>query len=303
MAKLEDAHGLGPCGVTLGGSSPLIRTQYMESVIEKQEDGTIILNITIPQKTVKETTDEIIVSIAKSANIAGFRKGKAPKKIVEGKIDKDRVKEDVLKKLLPKYYADAVKKHNIRPIINPRIHVGTLEEDKDWKFTASTCEAPEVDLNGYKENIKKITARSKIAIPGKEDKEASFDEIMIELQKSVKVKVSKIIVEQEVERLLAQTLDEIKRLGLTLDQYLTSTRKTVEDLKAEYEKKAVNDITLEFTLQKIAEEEKIIATDNEIEDTIKNVKDENERRGLETNKYLLASVIRQQKTLDFLKKL
>jgi len=181
--------------------------------------------------------------------------------------------------------------------------VEILEDDKDWKFTASTCEAPQVDLNGYKENIKKITAKSKIIVPGKEEKKTSFEEIITELQKSVSAKVSKIIVEQEVDRLLAQTLSEIKRLGLTLDQYLGSVHKTVEDLKKEYENKATNDIKLEFVLQKIAEEEKITVTDAEIEDTIKNAKDENERKGLEANKYLLASVIRQQKTLDFLKKL
>ncbi|OGH32424.1 MAG: hypothetical protein A2953_01535 [Candidatus Levybacteria bacterium RIFCSPLOWO2_01_FULL_36_54] len=275
----------------------------MESAIEKQEDGTIVLNITISSSEVKKTTEEVIEEISKTVNVAGFRKGKAPKKIVESKVDKDRVKEDVLRKLLPKYYADAIKKHDIKPIINPRIHVEILEDDKDWKFTASTCETPQIDLNGYKENIKKITSGTKIIIPGKEQKETSFEEIITELQKSVKVKVSKIIVEQEVERLLAQTLSEIKRLGLTLDQYLTSTHRTVEELKEEYENKATNDIKLEFALAKIAEEEKITVTDAEIEDTIKNAKDENERKGLEANKYLLASVIRQQKTLDFLKKL
>jgi len=275
----------------------------MESAIEKQEDGTIILNITIPSKIVKDTTEIVLEEVVKSANVAGFRKGKAPKKIVESKVDKDKVKEEVLRKLLPKYYADAVKKHDIKPIINPRIHVETLEDDKDWKFTASTCEAPQIDLNGYKENIKKITAKAKIIIPGKEPKEASFDEIMTELQKSVNVKVSKIIVEQEIERLLAQTLSEIKRLGLTLDQYLTSTHRTVEELKEEYEKKAINDIKLEFALAKIAEEERITVGDGEIEDAIRNAKDENERKELEANKYLLASIIRQQKTLDFLKKL
>src|SRR3989344_147259 len=275
----------------------------MESAIEKQEDGTIVLNITISSSEVKKTTEEVIEEISKTVNVAGFRKGKAPKKIVESKVDKDRVKEDVLRKLLPKYYADAIKKHDIKPIINPRIHVEMLEDDKDWKFTASTCETPQIDLNGYKENIKKITSGTKIIIPGKEQKETSFEEIITELQKSVKVKVSKIIVEQEVERLLAQTLSEIKRLGLTLDQYLASTHKTVEDLKKEYENKATNDIKLEFALAKIAEEEKITVGDGEIEDAIKNAKDENERKGLEANKYLLASVIRQQKTLDFLKKL
>lgn len=275
----------------------------MNSIIEKQEDGTIILNITIPSKIVKETTEIVLEEVVKSADVAGFRKGKAPKKLVEQKVDKDKVKEEVLKKLIPQAYAQAVKKHDIKPIINPRIHVESLEEDKDWKFTASVCEAPQVDLNGYKDNIKKITAASKIIVPGKEKKEASFEEIITELQKSINVKVSKIIVEQEVERLLAQTLSEIKRLGLTLDQYLTSTHKTVEDLKKEYENKATNDIKLEFALTKIAEEEKITVGDAEIEDSIKKAKDENERKGLEANKYLLASVIRQQKTLDFLKKL
>lgn len=288
---------------SMGVRVPLRALKYMESTIEKQEDGTIILNITIPSKIVKDTTEIVLEEVVKSANVAGFRKGKAPKKIVEDKVDKDKVKEEVLRKLLPQAYADAVKKHEIKPIINPRIHVEILEDDKDWKFTASTCEAPQVDLNGYKENIKKITAKSKIIVPGKEEKEASFDEIMAELQKSVNVKVSKIIVEQEVERLLAQTLSEIKRLGLTLDQYLASTHKTVEDLKKEYENKAENDIKLEFALAKIAEEEKITVDDKEIGDAIGNAKDENERKGLETNKYLLASVIRQQKTLDFLKKL
>ncbi len=275
----------------------------MDSIIERQEDGTIILNITIPSRIVKDTAEIVLEEVVKSANVAGFRKGKAPKKIVEGKIDKDKVKEEVLKKLLPQAYAQAIKKHDIKPIINPRIHVEILEDDKDWKFTASTCEAPQVDLNGYKENIKKLTASSKIIIPGKEPKEANFDEIMAELQKSINVKISKIIVEQEVERLLAQTLSEIKKLGLTLDQYLASTHKTVEDLKKEYENKATNDIKLEFAFAKIAEEEKITVSDKEIEDAIKNAKDENERKGLEANRYLLASVIRQQKTLDFLKKL
>jgi len=275
----------------------------MDSTIEKQEDGTIILNITIPSKTVKDAAGIVLEEVVKSANVAGFRKGKAPKKIVEEKIDKDKIKEEVLKKLLPQAYADAVKKHDIKPIINPRVHVEILEDDKDWKFTASTCEAPQVDLNGYKENIRKITSGTKIIIPGKEQKETSFEEIITELQKSVDVKVSRIIVEQEVERLLAQTLSEIKRLGLTLDQYLTSTHKTVEELKEEYEKKAINDIKLEFALQKIAEEEKIAVTDADIDEAIKNAKDENERKGLEANKYLLASIIRQQKTLDFLKKL
>lgn len=276
----------------------------MDSSITREEDGTIILNITIPQSMVKKTTEEVINDTAKTANIPGFRKGKAPKKLVSEKIDKEKVREEVLKKLLPQAYSEAVRKYAIKPIINPRVHIEALKDDSDWKFTASTCETPTVDLGSYKEEIKKTTAKSKIIIPGKEEQnKVSANDLLKILTDKVTVNVSKIIVEQEVERLLAQTLDEIKKLGLTLDQYLSSTKKTADELKKEYEKKAVGDIKLEFALSKIAEEEKIIVEDKDIEDAIKNAKDENERKSLEANKYVLASILRQQKTLDFLKNL
>ena len=276
----------------------------MESEITRQEDGTIVLNITIPHSLIKKTTEDVIIQTAQEASIPGFRKGKAPKKLVADKIDKGKVKEETLGKLLPQAYAEAVKKHDIKPILNPRIHVDELSDDKDWKFTASTCEAPEVDLDNYKEEIKKLTAKSKIIVPGKEERgEIPVNELLNTLIQGTKIKVSKIIVEQEVERLLAQTLDEIKRLGLTLDQYLSSTKKTAEDLRKEYEKKALSDIKLEFALSKIAEEEKISVSEKDVEDAIKSAKDESERKGLEANRYLLASIIRQQKTLDFIKNL
>ena len=276
----------------------------MESEITRQEDGTIVLNITIPHSLIKKTTEDVIIQTAQETSIPGFRKGKAPKKLVADKIDKGKVKEETLRKLLPQAYAEAVKKHDIKPILNPRIHVDELSDDKDWQFTASTCEAPEVDLDNYKEEIKKLTAKSKIIVPGKEERgEIPVNELLNTLIQGTKIKVSKIIVEQEVERLLAQTLDEIKRLGLTLDQYLSSIKKTAEDLRKEYEKKALSDIKLEFALSKIAEEEKISVSEKDVEDAIKSAKDESERKGLEANRYLLASIIRQQKTLDFIKNL
>src|SRR3989344_1620451 len=153
----------------------------MKSILEKSEDGTITLTIIIPSTLVKTTLDEVLNEIAKNASISGFRKGKAPKKLVKDKIDKEKAREEVLKKLLPQGYSEAINEHNIKPIMNPRIHVESLEEEKDWKFTAKTCEAPTVDLNGYKDSIQKITAKNKIIIPGKEQEPVNLDEIINEL--------------------------------------------------------------------------------------------------------------------------
>lgn len=275
----------------------------MESTITREDDGTIVLNITIPQVLIKKASEEILTETVKTTTVPGFRKGKAPKKIVEEKLDKEKVKEEALRTLLPQAYADAIKKHDIKPIINPRVHIDALSDDKDWQITATTTEAPKITLGAYKDKIKGINAKSKIVVGKEEPKGPALDEILTELLGTVNITVSRIMVEQEVERLLAQTLDEIKRLGLTLDQYLQSTKKTAENLKKEYELKAISDIKLEFTLSKIAEEEKITVSDIEIQEAINKAKDENEKKSLEANRYVLASIIRQQKTLDFLKNL
>lgn len=275
----------------------------MGSALTRQEDGTITLTITISAVEIEKTRNDVVTTMAKNVALPGFRKGKAPKNLAEEQLDKGKVREEVLTQLLPKHYVDATKEHTLTPIMNPKIHVVSIEEGKDWQFTALTCEAPKIDLNGYKQNIQKVTAAAKILIPGKEQKQPAFEEIVKTLLESVTVTIPRILVEQEVERLLAHLLDDIRKLGLSLDQYLSSTGKTSESLRREYTGKATNDLTLEFTLAKIAEEERITVDEKEIEEAIQKAKDEKERAHLEQNRYLLAQILRQQKTLDFIKNL
>ena len=265
--------------------------------------------MTLPWSDLKAIWDQVLSEMAKNANLPGFRKGKAPKKLIEKNIDKASIREEVLRRQLPKAYIEAVQKHSIRPIIDPRIHVhnadgqGELSEGKDWVFEAETAEAPQVDLGNYKDKIKSVTARSKIVVPGKETQPPKLEEIIAPLLESVKVKIPKVLTAREADRLLAQSLDEIRKLGLTLDQYLASTNRTPQDFRAEYEKRAENDLKLEFALQKVAEEEKITVSDEDIAKSIAGAKSDVERREMEANKYLIATILRQQKTLDFIKSL
>lgn len=273
------------------------------STFKKLEDGTIDMTIVIPWNLIVKAKDEVINEHVKEAVLPGFRKGMAPKSLVEQNLDKNHLKEDVLRQLIPQAYSESIKEHKLLPIVTPRIHVGKLEDQKDWEFQALTCEMPKIILGNYKENVKKVTAKAKIIIPGKEQQQVSFEEIAKELLENIKFTIPNIILEQEVEKLLAQTLDEVKRLGLTLDQYLSSTGKTIDGLKADYAKKAETDVKLEFILQQISTEENITAEEKEIEEAIATAKTDAERQNLNQNRYLLASIIRQQKTLDFIRSL
>lgn len=275
----------------------------LKSLLKHEEDGNIVLQISIPWEDVKRTRLQVISQMSENVTLPGFRKGKAPKDLLEANLNPERVREETLKQLLPPSYIAVVKEHDLKPIINPKIHVDAIEEEKEWTFTAITCEMPEIDLGKYKESVKQVTAGSKIIIPGQEKKEPSFEEILKALLSNIKFKIPNILLEQEIDRLLSQTLNEVKMLGLTLEQYLASTKKTPENLRAEYRKKAENDIALEFILQKIAEVEKITVSEPEVNEAILKAKDPQEKQNLETNRYLLTSILRQQKTLDFLKNL
>ena len=268
--------------------------------VEKQKDGTIKLNVILAKEDIEKVRKEVIEEYAKKAKIAGFRPGKAPQSLVEEKIDQEKVREEILKKMLPKAYSQAIQMHNIKPIMNPKIHIEKFEEGKDWEFTALTCELPEIDLGTYKQNVQKITAKSGIIIPGQEQKKPSSEEVMKAVVDSVRGQIPGILIEQEADRLLSQLLNDIKKLGLSLDQYLASTNRTPENLRQEYTKRAEEDMRLEFALQKIAETEKIVVEQKEIEEAIQKVKDEKEKIRLENNRYMLAAILRQQKTLDFL---
>ena len=297
------------------------------TAIQKETNGTIRLTITIPNSDVKKAWEEVLEDVVKNAELPGFRKGKAPRNLVEEKVDREKIREEVLRKLLPIAYTEAIKSHDVKPIINPKIHVERIDdpstisetESKGWQFTALTCETPVIKLGKYKEEVQKITAaatfdvaKSKIIVPGRSfDKAqdfataqpAKFEDIVKALLDSVTAEIPAILVDNETDRLLSQTLEDVKKLGLTLDQYLQSTGKNPQILREEYRKKAENDIKLEFALLKIAEEEKITVEEKEIEEAIKAAKSEEEKRNLQANRYLLASILRQQKTLDFLKNL
>lgn len=282
----------------------------MNSTITRAEDTTVALKITVPWHDVDKAREEVIERLSKQIITPGFRKGSVPKNIAREKLSKEAINEETLKKVLPNAYIEAVKKQDLKPIINPRIHVEAFAEGTDLVFTAETAEEPQIELKNYKDEVKKITAKAKIILPGKEDPstgsgqdKTNLDEIVEALLKASEIKLSKLLIEQEANKLLSQMLEELKTLGLTLDQYLSSRGKTGEQIRAEYEEKASKDIKLEFALRKIADSEKITVDQKDIEAVISTIKDENQKKEMLSNPYLLSALIRQQKTLDFLTKI
>ncbi len=283
----------------------------MISALNKLGDNTLELTITIPWERIQQGYQKTLENVAEKADIKGFRKGKAPIKIVEEKADKEGLYEEALKEILPQVYLEAVKEHQIRPIVNPQIAVISMEQDKDWQIKATTCELPKPELGDYKENIKKALATEKIWIPGKDKKAPEENEnqkmgkIFKTLIETTKITIPTILLEDEINRMLSRLVDQTARLGLTIEQYLASVGKTIEQIKKEYRTQAEETIKLELILSTIADEEKIEIQEDEIEKMIKAIPEAETRKSFENpeQKVYIKQLLRKRYVIDNLAKL
>ncbi|MBI5613556.1 hypothetical protein HY947_01400 [Candidatus Gottesmanbacteria bacterium] len=282
----------------------------MTIAISRKDDHTIELTLTIPWATIKTAYEDVVTHALETIEVPGFRKGKAPRKIAEEKLDRSSVYEEVVKKVIPEAYNEAITNEKIRPIVNPQIELHDAKEEKDWVIKLTTCEKPSVTLGEYKKAIQDVKAsvENKIWTPGTEPKDekkeekpkVTLDMILKALFGQIKISLPSILLQQEVNRLLSELIDQTKKLGLTVEQYLASTQRNAESIKDEYEDQAKRTLSLEFALEEIADKEGIFVSDDDIETVLKTAKNDEERKALEKDKYYLSSILRRQKTLDFL---
>ena len=279
----------------------------MVSALTKLANGNLELTITIPQSEIKAAEEKVLQQEAREITVKGFRKGKAPLNLVKQKLDKKILYEKVIKALIPKVYLEAVKEHQLKPIISPEVKITNLEENKDWQIKAITCQWPTVELGDYRQEIKKAFAGEKIWTPEKakeipekpnqEDKTAKLFKVLLE---HIKVKAPEILIEQEVQRMLSRLVNQTSQVGLTIEQYLASIKKTSQQLRADYRKQAEETLKLEFILAKIGEREKVTVPEAEVDKMIATIPDEKTRDSLKSpqQRQYIKQIIQKRKIID-----
>lgn len=277
------------------------------STVKNLPKSTAEIEIQIPWTDIAATYETIFNRTAGEVEVSGFRKGKAPKDLLEKNINRTKIYEEVIKEIIPKAYTDALSQHRLAPITSPKVELTKAAENSDWIVKITVALKPKITLKDYKEKIRQLkSGKTKIWTPGetnnkKEDtKKPTLDEVIGVLSSSVEVELSDILVDQETNRLLTNLIDQVQKLGLTIDQYLQSKNLTSETLRTQYRAQAVKNLTVEFALAQVAEVEKITVSPEDIDKLIAKAEKEEDRAKLKQDSYYLAHLLRQQKTLDFL---
>ncbi|MDD4503858.1 MAG: trigger factor [Clostridiaceae bacterium] len=108
------------------------------------------MEISVSPEKLEEGIMKSYLKNVKKFNIAGFRKGKAPRKIIERHYGEAVFYEDAINIVCPDAYDDAVKEHNLDPVDRPDIDIVEIESGKGMIFKAVVTVKPEVVLGQYK---------------------------------------------------------------------------------------------------------------------------------------------------------
>ncbi len=122
----------------------------MNVTVEKLEKGMAKLTITVTADVVAEAEDKVYKRQKNQISIPGFRKGKAPKKIIEKMYGEGVFLSDAINDVINETYPDAVKECGEEIVSNPKIDLSQAEPGKDLVYTAEVALKPEVKLGKYK---------------------------------------------------------------------------------------------------------------------------------------------------------
>lgn len=109
------------------------------------------LKITLPAEEVNKGFKKAVAKIAGQVNIPGFRKGKAPRNIIEMHYGKEAVKQEAFELVANQCYTEAMEQEKLIPVSDPKVEDSVFEENKDMELTIKVTLKPEVKLGDYKE--------------------------------------------------------------------------------------------------------------------------------------------------------
>lgn len=121
----------------------------MNVTVERVENEAT-LKITAPAAEVNAGYKKAVQKIANQANIPGFRKGKAPRAIIEMHYGKEAVKQEAFEIVANKAYSEALDQEKLIPVSDPKVEESTFEEGKDMELTIKVTLKPEPELGEYK---------------------------------------------------------------------------------------------------------------------------------------------------------
>lgn len=151
-------------------------------------------------------------------------------------------------------------------------------------------------MDALREQINKGITEEK-ARAAREKRRGKLIEKLLE---KASLEVPAVFIESELQKILAQMREDIERLGLSMDDYLKRTNKTEEDIRSDFKEQARKRAKLQLLLNKLAEEEKVVADEAAVEAEMKHALEHFPDAKPDLVRIHIETVLRNEKVLQLL---
>ncbi|MBQ8953078.1 MAG: trigger factor [Clostridia bacterium] len=122
----------------------------MKSTIEKLSSNKVKIDFTVEPELFEKGMKAAYKKNVGRINVQGFRRGKAPRKVIEMMYGESIFYEDAIDAIFPEVYSEAVKEHDITPVDRPEFELKQIGSGKELEFTVEVFVKPDVELGQYK---------------------------------------------------------------------------------------------------------------------------------------------------------
>lgn len=123
----------------------------MKSSVEKLGDTRVKLTVNVPFGELESEIDQAYAAVAQQMTIPGFRKGKAPRQLIDARYGRGPILEQVVNDMLPGRYQQACEENELVVIGQPSVDITKIEDNDHVEFTAEVDVRPEVEVPDFSE--------------------------------------------------------------------------------------------------------------------------------------------------------
>ena len=121
----------------------------MKTTVDKLSDTRVKLTVNVPFAELDQEIDQAYAAIAQQVSIPGFRKGKAPRQLIDARFGRGPILEQVVNDMLPTRYETALAENDINPLGQPEIDITKIEDNDVVEFTAEIDVRPEIEVPDF----------------------------------------------------------------------------------------------------------------------------------------------------------
>ncbi|EOM76453.1 trigger factor [Rhodococcus rhodnii] len=121
----------------------------MKSTVEQLSPTRVRINVEVPFEELKPDFDKAYKALAQQIRLPGFRPGKAPAKLLEARVGRGAVLEQVVNDAIPARYSEAVGANDVAPIGQPEVEITKIEDGDVLEFAAEVDVRPKIELHDF----------------------------------------------------------------------------------------------------------------------------------------------------------